>query len=150
MIIFHQQVKYILCSIFTFRAVCIHTDVWKYCLFLYQLFTFLYFNTSLEVNLSFFFTYQSEKNSACKRKSYLCYCCLLTSLSSSEPKTKDLCTLDRMILSFLMACCIWTKKLNCCLCSFTSCLFLYSTGFILLMHFDDEESLLQDTMNLSV
>ena len=82
---------------------------------------------------------------------YLCYCCLLTTVCpavSLRPKTCVLWPSDGV---FLMALCVRTEKLNSSfLCSFTSCLFLYSTGFILLMHFEDEESLLQATLNLSV
>lgn len=68
------------------------------------------------------------------------------SLSSSELKTKDLYTLT---VRYCLSDGLLSMDQETELCSFTSCLFLYSS-FILIMHFDEEESLLQATLNLSV
>lgn len=56
--------------------------------------------TSVEVNLIFYLLSIWENVNLQEINLYLCYCCLLNSLSSSEPKTKDLCTLvERYCLS---------------------------------------------------
>lgn len=114
-------------------------------------------DTSVEVNLVFLFLVflLAVGLRKCKpARDELVFMLLLPayhSLSHREPKTKDLCTLVRAIVSFRwLAACGPRNWTLCFLCSFTSCLFLYSTGFILLMHFDDEESLPQATLNLSV
>lgn len=108
-------------------------------------------NTSVELNLIFVLVINLTKCKPARDKLVFMLLLPASSLSSSEPKTKDLCTLTGAIVSFWwLTVCGPRNWTFCFLCRVTSCLFLYSTGFILLMHFDDEESLLQATLNLSV
>lgn len=66
-IIFHQQVKYILYSIFTFRTIP-HLGFMKILYFFNTCFTHFISNTSLEVNLSFFYLLPIWEHSTCKRE----------------------------------------------------------------------------------
>lgn len=109
-------------------------------------------NTSVEVSLIFVLALNLIKCKPARDK--LVFMLLLPashSLSSREPKTKDLCTLDRAIVFFWWLMSVDQEtELSVFSVALLPVFFLYSTGFILLMHFDDEESLLQATLNLSV
>lgn len=121
--------------------------------FFSHLFHFPLFQIPLQRWISIFSTcYQSDKNVNLQEINlYLCYCCLLTTVCPAVSLRRKTCVLRWSDSVFLMAYCRVDQETELCfLCSFTSCLFLYWTGFILLMHFDDEESLPQATLKLSV
>lgn len=89
----------------------------------YICFTFLDPNTSIEVNLIFLLPIIGENVNLQGINLYIhaTAACLPVCLAVSlRRKTCVLCQSDSV---FLMAYCTWTRKLNCFLCSSTSCLF---------------------------
>lgn len=145
--IHHQQVKYVHLYIWIFNIYIQNNSALGLeestgSLSFHTCFTSLYFRYLSRGESHFLLAISLRKCKPARDK--LVFMLLLPayhSLSGSEPKTKDLCTLtERWCLSdgFL---CVDQETELCFLCSFISCFFfLYSTGFILLMHFDDEES----------
>lgn len=94
-------------------------------------FTSLYFQKPQWRSISFFYLLSIWDDVNLQEINlYLCYCCLLTTVCPAVSLRRKTCVLSQSDSVFLMACRVWTKKLKLCfLCSFTSCLFLYSNRF---------------------